>query len=214
MDYLIEDRGRVAESRVIAIVGNSMQGFPFDVTLRTVPIPDCWRDARGGAAWCTRCSPGLTGKPNGAAPKYQCGGGGPALSRARRLEDRETGGALYHEWSHNASLADGISAIYTGLESELEAIGNEIDEYTPRGDASHADLVDGMASALNDVRPAVLGEATRELMHEARKFRHVVRNKYALRLKQADVARNFRLVKKLVPAFLKDYRRFVRLMLE
>ena len=123
-------------------------------------------------------------------------------------------GALYHEWSHNASLADGISAIYTGLESVLEAIGNEIDEYTPRGDASHADLVDAMASALDDVRPAVLGEATRELMHEARKFRHVVRHKYALSLKRAEVARNFRLAKKLVPAFLKDYRRFVRLMLE
>ena len=60
-------------------------------------------------------------------------------------------GALYHEWSHNASLADGISAIYTGLESVLEAIGNEIDEYTPRGDASHAGLIDGMAVAVKGV---------------------------------------------------------------
>ena len=133
----------------------------------------------------------------------------------RRLaESGKPEGALYHEWSHNASLADGISAIYTGVESVLEAIGNEIDEYTPRGDSSHADLVDGMALALNDVRPAVLGEATRELMHETRKFRHVVRHKYALSLNRAEVARNLRLVKKLVPAFLKDYRRFVRLMLE
>ena len=123
-------------------------------------------------------------------------------------------GALYHEWSHNASLADGVSAIYTGLESVLDAIGNEIDEYTPRGDASHADLVDGMALAVNSVRPAVLSDATRELMHEARKFRHMVRHKYALELKQADVAKNFRVAKKLVPAFEKDYRRFVRLMLE
>ena len=54
---------------------------------------------------------------------------------ARRKADRD----LYHEWSHNAALADGVSAIYTGLESVLEAIGNEIDEYTPRGDASHAE---------------------------------------------------------------------------
>jgi hypothetical protein len=112
------------------------------------------------------------------------------------------------------AIADGVSAIYTGLESVLDAIGNEIDEYTPRGDASHADLVDGMALALNGVRPAVLSEATRELMHGARKFRHVVRHKYALELKQTDVAKNFRLAKKLVPAFEKDYRRFVRLMLE
>src|SRR5216117_3743541 len=94
---------------------------------------------------------------------------------ARRKADRD----LYHEWSHNASLADGVSAIYTGLESVLDAIGNEIDEYTPRGDASHADLVNGMALAVNGMRPAVLSDATCELMHEARKFRHVVRHKYA-----------------------------------
>lgn len=128
---------------------------------------------------------------------------------ARRKADRN----LYHEWSHNASLADGVSAIYTGLESVLEAIGNEIDEYTPRGDASHAELVDGMAVAVEGVRPALLSEATRELMHEARKFRHVVRHKYALHLKRRDVARNFRAAKKLVPAFERDYRRFVARML-
>jgi hypothetical protein len=120
---------------------------------------------------------------------------------------------LYHEWSHNASLADGVSAIYTGLESVLEAIGNEIDEYMPRGDASHAELIDGMAVAVKGVRPSLLSEATRELMHEARKFRHVVRHKYALQLKRSDVAANLKVAKRLVPAFERDYRRFVRRML-
>src|SRR5438128_5349915 len=103
---------------------------------------------------------------------------------ARRKADRD----LYHEWSHNAALADGVSAIYTGLESVLEAIGKEIDEYTPRGDGSHAELLDGMALAVEGVRPSLLSEATRDLMHEARKFRHVVRHKYALHLKRRDVA--------------------------
>jgi hypothetical protein len=131
----------------------------------------------------------------------------------RRAERRKADRALYHEWSHNASLADGVSAIYTGLESVLEAIGNEIDEYTPRGDASHAELVDGMAVAVKGVRPALLSDGTRELMHEARKFRHVVRHKYALQLKRRDVAANLRVAKKLVPAFERDYRRFVRVML-
>ena len=32
VDYLIEDRSAVPESRVMAIVETSMQGFPFDVT--------------------------------------------------------------------------------------------------------------------------------------------------------------------------------------
>lgn len=129
---------------------------------------------------------------------------------ARRRADR----GLYHEWSHNASLADGVAAIYTGLESLLEAVAGEIDEYAPRGDASHADLVDGMALEVKDVRPAVLSEATRRLMHEARRFRHVVRHKYALELRRRDVARNFTLAKRLVPAFERDWRRFARAMEE
>lgn len=132
----------------------------------------------------------------------------------RRLEGAGKQSGLYHPWSHNASLADGACAIYTGLESVLEALGNEIDEYTPRGDSSHAALVDGMAVAVKGVRPALLSEATRELMHEARKFRHVVRHKYALQLKRADVAKNLALAKKVVRAFERDYRRFVSLMLE
>jgi len=128
---------------------------------------------------------------------------------ARRKADRD----LYHEWSHNASLADGISALYTGIESILEAVGNEIDEYTPRGDASHADLVDGMAVEVKNVRPAALSESTRALMHEVRKFRHVVRHKYALQLRRRDVARNFARATKLVAAFGRDWRRFTRAML-
>lgn len=132
----------------------------------------------------------------------------------RRALRRKADRGLYHEWSHNASLADGVSALYSGIESILEAVGNEIDEYTPRGDASHADLVEGMAVEVKGVRPAVLGEPTRELMHEVRKFRHVVRHKYALQLRRRDVARNFVLAKKLVPAFERDWRRFTRAMLE
>jgi hypothetical protein len=135
------------------------------------------------------------------------------FAELRRRDSRaKAGGGLYHEWSHNASLADGVSAIYTGIESILEGVAKEIDEYTPRSDASHADLVDGMAVAVEGVRPAVLGEATRVLMHEARRFRHVVRHKYALELKRRDVAKNFALIKKLVPAFERDWRRFVKAM--
>jgi hypothetical protein len=128
---------------------------------------------------------------------------------ARNPRDSE----LYHEWSHNASLADGIAAIYTGLESVLEAVGNEIDEYSPRGGAAHADLIDGMAVAVQGLRPAVLNEATRQLMHELRKFRHVTRHNYALQLRRRDVGRNFARAKKLLPAFERDWRRFVKAMI-
>ncbi|OGA06706.1 MAG: hypothetical protein A3D95_11080 [Betaproteobacteria bacterium RIFCSPHIGHO2_12_FULL_69_13] len=133
----------------------------------------------------------------------------------RRLDAAgRRGKGLYHEWSHNASLADGVSAVYTGIESVLEAIAKELDEYVPRGDASHADLVDGMAVAVEGVRPALLGPSTAELAHEVRKFRHVVRHKYALNLRRADVAKNLRLAARLVPAFERDYRSFVKRMLE
>jgi hypothetical protein len=131
----------------------------------------------------------------------------------RRAARKQAGGELYHEWSHATSLADGIAAVYTGLESVLEAVANEIDGYAPRGEASHADLVDGMAVPVNGVRVALLAETTRVLMHEARRFRHVVRHKYALELRQADVVKNLALARRLVLAFLRDYRYFVRRML-
>jgi len=132
----------------------------------------------------------------------------------RQAARRPAARGLYHEWSHNAALADGIAAIYTGIESILEAVGNEIDDYSPRGSAAHAELVDGMAVAVAGLRPAVLGEATRELMHELRKFRHVARHKYALELRRRDVGRNFALARKMLPAFERDWRRFVRAMTE
>ncbi len=130
----------------------------------------------------------------------------------RRL--RKEGGDLYHEWSHNAAIADGVHAIYTGVEAILEAIANEIDDYAPRGDASHADLVDSLAVDVKDVRPALLGPNTRELLHEVRRFRHVVRHKYTLQLRSADIARNYAAVKKMLAAFTKDYRAFVASMSE
>lgn len=132
----------------------------------------------------------------------------------RRASKRADGRGLYHEWSHNAALADGIAAIYTGVESVLEAVANEIDEYAPRGAGAHAELVDGMAVAVEGLRPAVLGETARALMHELRKFRHVARHKYALELRRRDVGRNFALAKKLLPAFERDWRRFVEAMVE
>lgn len=138
--------------------------------------------------------------------------------RFRRLKalaaGRKVDASLYHPWSHSASLADGSAAIYSGLESILESIGNEIDDYVPRGDSSHADLVDGMAVPVEGVRRALLRPATRERMHEARKFRHIGRHKYALELRAGDVGRDLRQVRKLVPAFVRDYRRFVKRMLE
>ena len=135
-----------------------------------------------------------------------------AEARFQRL--KKLGQNYYHEWSHSASLADGIQAIYTGLESILEAIANEIDGYMPQGDSTHANLVDGMAVEVSEVRPAVLNERTRELMHNVRRFRHVVRHRYALELKTNDVAKNFREVRKLAHEFEKDYRRFVKHMTE
>ena len=71
-----------------------------------------------------------------------------------------------------------------------------------------------MAVDVKGMRPAVLSDPTRELMHEVRKFRHAVRHKYALQLRRRDVARNFMLAKKLVPAFSRDWRRFAAAMLE
>jgi hypothetical protein len=206
----------VPEGEVVAIIEASMRGFPFDAVfaervdarLLKMMREEAERGASAGYARLDRQLELVRRELENALEadrRFRL-----LRSRAsRRKSDRD----LYHPWSHNASLADGVSAIYTGLESVLEAIGKETDAYTPRGDTSHAEIVDGMAVAVAGVRPALLSEPTRELMHEARKSRHVVRHKYALHLKRRDVAKNLATIKKLVPAFERDYRRFAAHML-
>ena len=54
VDYLIEDRGGLAESRIAGLIEASMEGFPFDVVFAERADPELLKfmrdEARGGAS--------------------------------------------------------------------------------------------------------------------------------------------------------------------
>jgi hypothetical protein len=81
------------------------------------------------------------------------------------------------------SVALNLHAFYSGIERLFELIATHIDASTPEGPAWHRDLLSHMANDLPGVRPAVISiEVSREL-DQYRRFRHLVRNVYAMNLK-------------------------------
>ena len=125
-------------------------------------------------------------------------------ARSRKL--KETNPSLYNGWTHRSAIAEGIRSVYTGLESIMKAIADEIDLYeAPRSDNWHEKLIDQMAVGIDGVRDAVLSPDTRAMLHELRRFRHVVHHNYAQRLETAKVLENRERVEKAFSAFKRDY---------
>lgn len=116
--------------------------------------------------------------------------------------------ALYDAWTHRSAVAEGIRSVYTGLESIMKAIADEIDLYeAPRSDNWHEKLIDQLAVSVDGVRDAVLRPDTRAMLHELRRFRHVVHHNYAQHLDMAKVLENRKRVEKAFAAFKGDYAR-------
>jgi hypothetical protein len=80
------------------------------------------------------------------------------------------------------SVALNLHGFYAGVERLLELIAVQVDEGPPGGEGWHRQLLDQMAQAVPEVRPAVLQLNTAMALDEYRKFRHLVRNVYTSRL--------------------------------
>lgn len=81
-----------------------------------------------------------------------------------------------------------LHAFYSGLERTFEWIARELDGAVPRSDTWHRDLLDQMALQIPDVRPAVLGPATRTMLDDFMRFRHRIRHLYAWDISSERVA--------------------------
>lgn len=80
------------------------------------------------------------------------------------------------------SVALNLHSFYNGLERAMELIALEMDEGTLGGETWHTELLRQMTFELPSVRPAVLSTETGRNLDEYRKFRHRVRNIYAIQL--------------------------------
>ncbi|NJN96934.1 MAG: antitoxin [Anaerolineales bacterium] len=80
------------------------------------------------------------------------------------------------------SVALNLHSFYNGLERTLELIALEMDGGTLGGETWHIELLRQMTMELPPVRPAVLSVEASQNLDEYRKFRHRVRNIYAIQL--------------------------------
>ncbi len=85
------------------------------------------------------------------------------------------------------SVALNLHGFYSGLERIFELLARQLDERVPAGKTWHRDLLRVVAQDCARVRPAVITEASAEVLDEFRRFRHVVRHAYATRLEPAKM---------------------------
>jgi hypothetical protein len=129
-------------------------------------------------------------------------------SDAKSHKLRSKSPELYDEWTHRAALAEGIRSVCAALESIMKAIVDEIDRYEPpQGKDWHEKLIDQLAVRVDGVREAMLDAGSKALLHELRRFRHVVHHNYAQNLETKKVFDNYQRLKQAFAAFKRDYKR-------
>jgi hypothetical protein len=80
------------------------------------------------------------------------------------------------------SVALNLHGFYSGVERLFAIIARQIDETIPGGETWHRELLLQMAREDPEVRPAVISEHNALCLDEFRRFRHLVRNVYAMNL--------------------------------
>ncbi len=106
-------------------------------------------------------------------------------------------------------LANSVADTYEGLEMVLRRIALDVDDFLPKGADWHGALIAQMSEPADGGRLAVVGEATAYLLHDLRKFRHLVRHHYAVDLKPALVEENVVRMQEALTAFRRDFDGFV-----
>jgi len=89
-------------------------------------------------------------------------------------------------------------SVSTGTERLFQLIASSLDGSVPTGPDWHRQLLQQMTVGVRTIRPAVLKPATARDLDEYLRFRHAVRNPYALEL---DSERTQPLAVRLRPAF-------------
>lgn len=82
-----------------------------------------------------------------------------------------------------AGLASYVHSFYNGLENIFELIAEYIDNFKPRSEAWHKELLDQMTLDLPDIRPPVLPAELASDLQDYLEFRHFFRHSYSFYIK-------------------------------
>jgi hypothetical protein len=86
-----------------------------------------------------------------------------------------------------------VHNVYNGIEQIFEDVAKELDGGKPKGDTTHADLLQLMAVE-TPYRPAMIEMTDLDgpgSFDDLRRFRHVVRHSYGMELREAEVRDKF-----------------------
>jgi len=87
-----------------------------------------------------------------------------------------------HDLDYLGTVALNLQSFYTAAERIFLLVARLIDNSVPSGDNWHQQLLAQMSVAIAELRQPVLRETTRLKLDEFRRFRHVVRSRYAHQL--------------------------------
>jgi hypothetical protein len=124
------------------------------------------------------------------------------LSNLKRVADRAARALRHAAMSAEQqdlfldAAALNLHDFYCGLERIFLRIAETADDSVPQGHEWHRELLRQMTADLPSIRPRVLSDETTQVLDEYLRFRHVVRNLYAL---EFDFDRVERLVQELGP---------------
>ena len=87
------------------------------------------------------------------------------------------------------SAALNLHDFYAGLERVFRLIATQVEQSIPRAAEWHGELLHQMGTDVTGVRPAVLSGETVAALDEYLRFRHVVRNVYAVSFERERIER-------------------------
>lgn len=101
---------------------------------------------------------------------------------------------------------------YTALEDLFGRVAAELNAAPVQGPRSHAALLQRMARAVPEVRPAVISRPTMLALDELRRFRHVFRHAYTYALQWEKIAPLAAALPELMAALQRDLTTFDRFL--
>lgn len=85
------------------------------------------------------------------------------------------------------SVALNLHSFYSGVERFFELIARHVDDDVPTSATWHRHLLQQMAAERPEIRPAVISQESVQALDEFRRFRHLVRNAYAMEIVPAKM---------------------------
>lgn len=102
-----------------------------------------------------------------------------------------------------------VSNYYSAVEDLWRVAANAFENNIADLSRWHKELIDRMTMTIEGVRPALLSDATAQLLHRLRSFRHFFRHAYRVELDEGEVREKVAIVRQVHPLLLANVEAFL-----